>query len=545
MILLFGYRVNEKRLEEVVVVDFLPRLKKLKFQPNNDRPVSRSLPCFMMGLALPRVDFKDTYSNIFGMAKRVLRKPPSGNRAVKRRFRYFVRKWIRENLSPLRDPDFSFDPWIEQTSYPETRKEELRRCYEDFINHPWQLPKRVTRVKSFIKDEAYVEYKLPRWINSRSDEFKCLVGPAFSAIEHQLFLRKEFIKYVPVPDRPAFINEHLHRDGFDYFATDFSSFESHFTSEMMFMCEMQLYRYMLSSTLRGVKIHALIQQVLASKAYKLGNDEVVATIKGKRMSGEMCTSLGNGFSNLMLILFACEESLGTAPHGVVVEGDDGLFTVSKDSGISAKTFEDIGFRVKIEKHRSVQTASFCGNIYDYMDQVVLTDPRKVLVNFGWTKREDVKASKSRLALLSRAKGYSIAHQYRGSPILGSFANYILRATRQVDIKLRKQLSVNDKSFSYWDRQKVTEAMEADCTYKPPSMRSREIIAQTYKISIGDQLSLERFFDNLKTLQPIDHEVIRNWDVAFPNWSEYYDTYGLYHNEYRCRKNPALAFAYLQ
>jgi len=402
-------------------------------------------------------------------------------------------------------------------------------------------------VKSFIKDEAYPEYKLPRWINSRSDVFKCIVGPAFSAIEHEVFKKPEFIKYIPVPERPNYLNELLHKDGYEYFATDFTSFESHFTTEVMLMVEMQLYKYMLSGTPDGRRIYKIIQNVLADKAYVLGNREIDASVHGKRMSGEMCTSLGNGFSNLMLILFAC-ETCGTTPKGVIVEGDDGLFTVPVGSGVSAKTFEDLGFRVKIEKHRSIQTASFCGNIYDYMDQVVLTDPRKVLVNFGWTKRTDVKATDRRLEMLCRAKGYSMAHQYRGCPIIGSFADYVLRTTVKAHSNLLKQVKVGDKSTSWWERASLLQALNSDVSYREPTMRSRELIADTFRISIADQKTLEVYFKGCNVAGPISHPLIRVWDVAFPAWSEFFDNYSsAFHDAapVRERRSPAQALKYLR
>jgi len=74
---LYGYRVNEVGLEEVVIVDFLPKISRTakRLLPCDARPVSRSLPAFIVGLALPRVDFTDMYSNIFGLSKRVLRSP--------------------------------------------------------------------------------------------------------------------------------------------------------------------------------------------------------------------------------------------------------------------------------------------------------------------------------------------------------------------------------------------------------------------------------------------------------------------------------------
>ena len=126
------------------------------------------------------------------------------------------------------------------------------------------------------------------------------------------------------------------------------------------------------------------------KRFKLG-------IQATRMSGEMCTSLGNGFSNLMLMLFACHR-IGSKCTGVV-EGDDGFFVCSPRAPTS-KEFKEIGFTIKMERHDSLTTASFCGIVFDTIDKINVTDPMEVLIGFGWSKTPYVGARPARKMELS-------------------------------------------------------------------------------------------------------------------------------------------------
>jgi len=528
-------------------VDFKPKLAKSK-KLIADSAVSRSLPIYIFGFALPRVDFRDIYSNVFGISKRVLRSPPKGNRQVKREFRKFVHYWIKDHLKPLRDADYDFEFWLAQTNYTNSRKDELRHVRDEYFKTDVRLDPYIRRVKSFIKDESYVEYKMPRFINSRSDLFKCLTGPYFKAIEQVLFKRPEFIKYVPVMERPKYLMDNIYKAGHQYYSTDFSSFESHFTTEMQQACEMQLYKYMLSGTTEGRRAYELIRYALSDEPFVLKGGGVTVELSGKRMSGEMCTSLGNGFSNLMLILFAAKYA-DTHIHGVVVEGDDGLFSVPFNSGITTQTFVDLGFRCKIDLCSDIQTASFCGNVFDEYDLVNVTDPREVLVDFGWTKRTDVKASSIRLEMLSRAKAYSMAHQYRGCPVIGSFACYVLRATRRAHTKLLKVIgNVNDKSFTLYERDQLVEAIKANVSYQEPGYATRKLVSRLYNLAIDEQLELERFFNQMNKPMVLDHPLIRCWDMAYPVWREYFETYGQVSTQEdimcRQRRDPKLALTFI-
>lgn len=419
---------------------------------NSDiRPVVQSsLGCHYVGAALPKPDISDPVTAEAGVRKRFCFQPPRPSRRVLKRLRAFVRTWCRKHLTPLApDSDVSVESWLDQTDYPAWRKQELKAKWDE-VKDIWDDPDNFT-CKSFIKDETYGEYKHARGINSRSDEFKCAVGPIFRLIEKEVFKLDWFVKKVPVSERPAYIKKRLMRVGAKYYATDYSAFESLFTRELMEACEFELYRYMVRGLPDAVNFIALVESVLGGLnrcEYKHFWVELAAT----RMSGEMCTSLGNGFSNLMFMLFVCQQ-VGAHDEIGVVEGDDGLFTMWGTSPTEAD-FARLGLVIKLQEHSDLCSASFCGIIFDPEDCINVTDPREVLCSFGWTVRQYHGCRPGLKKVLLRCKALSYAHQYPGCPVIAALARYGLRVTRSVDIRgfLEK-----DRTLSWWERTQLRDA----------------------------------------------------------------------------------------
>lgn len=493
-----------------------------------DKPVTSSLPIFLEGIAMPRPDPIDPYSIYLGMCKRVLPVPPGqyplppGARQLRREFRLFVNKWLRKNLTPIKPTELmNFDEWLDAAPYPKSRKDQLRAVHDRLnkirIDIASSDPS-ITKVKSFIKDESYETWKFPRWINSRSDEWKVLFGPIVKTIEKVIYKLKYFIKNVPVRDRPQFLMDHIYVLGKMYAATDFTSFESHFTSDWKKSCERQLYHYMTSRL--DPSIMEAYDRALVDGFYTISNPIVGAKVRALRMSGEMDTSMANGFSNLMIISFALYKN-GMDYDRIIVEGDDSLFTIN--SKIDINLFSRLGFRIKLEYHYDIHTASFCGNVFDPGDLVVVTDPRPALADFGWTKKCDVNSSHKRRHVLLRAKAYSLLYQYGGTPILTNFALYVLRVTRRYDTALQKFVS-SDRTITEWDRNQLLEAIKFKGRYPSIGRNTRFLVKELYDIEIDEQISLEKYFDSLQQVQPIDHPVIERWGRQFPEWEQFYREY---------------------
>lgn len=517
-----GYRYGEVKqdpLKEIKQDAHItePRPVRLNMRPT----VGVSLGCHVVGAACPHPDPLDPNTTIAGVRKRFAIKPPKANPRTVRRLREFVRAWVRKNLTPIQaDADVTVENWLSHTEYPAWRKKEL--CVQwDGVQSIWDPDKaqRYFRCSSFMKDESYPTYKHARAINSRSDEFKCAVGPIFKLLEEQVYKHPSFIKHVPVADRPAYIMAMLHREGAKYFATDYTAFESLFVEELMDACEFELYSYMTSFLPDGNDFMRLVREVLGGENLCVFKDFRVS-LRATRMSGEMCTSLGNGFSNLMFMLFTAAEAGCTEVVGVV-EGDDGLFTMV-GAPPTSEDFAKLGLVIKAEVHDTISTASFCGIVFDPEDRVNVTDPSKVLANFGWTQRLHNRSRPYKLRVLLRCKALSYAYQYPGCPIIQELAHTGLRLTSEIT---KKQVlkTMNQKGMDSYLREKVSAAVErGNIPCQPPPWNTRLLVERLYGYTVEQQLHIEAYLRSIEQLRPLDDPVLI---AKLPLvWGDYFTRY---------------------
>lgn len=501
----YGYRCTEIKLPKI---ELMKKSAKItlhmpawrEFDEHAQKKVMRvSLGCHVLGAVNPVPDLSHPYTSLHGIQKRFLRDPPKADRKLVRKFKKFVKRWVSANLPALSpDTDFGIDKWLEDAPYPLWRKEQLKRKF-DAMDNEWD--KAFELVKSFIKDECYPSFKHSRGINSRTDEFKCLVGPIFKAIEKVLFDPKicpYFIKKIPVCDRPDYIIELLSRPGAFYFASDYTAFESLFTRDVMTSCEFILYDHMLRHTPEHKAFMKRCHEVLAGNnvcQYKWFTARCEAT----RMSGEMNTSLGNGFSNLMFMLFMCEQKGCTNVKGVI-EGDDGLFTM-EGTPPTQDDFAKLGLNIKLEIHEELNTASFCGLIFDLEDRKNVTNPIEAMLDFGLTTAEyNDSGDRAKLEML-KGKSISLGYSYAGCPVLSALARYGMRVTRGVRIGSY----LNSQKISQWEREQLLEAIEHrfDFMTVEVKMNTRFLVEQQFGLCVEKQMEIEKYLDSLTSLQPLN------------------------------------------
>jgi len=420
--------------------------------------------CAVPGYAPLHMDTNDPFTIECAFKKRLLRDIPKADRAVLARFKSFVRDYVKTHI-PRVEP-LAFEEWLSSTTYNEERKSQLRHAYDELRGG---LPsrKQASHIDTFVKSEFYTTWKHARMINSRSDAFKVWSGPRFKAIENAVYHTvPEFIKHVPVPERPALIAA-MRKTGLRYFATDFTAFESHFTSEFLNICENALYRYCLQSDVDA----EFLCQAIAGKNRMSTRTGVTAEVTGRRMSGDMCTSLGNGFTNLMLAKFIASEKGGSISG--FVEGDDGLFAT--DVNLTAEDYAALGFTIKIEEIQDPCTALFCGMVFADSGEIV-KDPRKFVMGFGWTQ-SFTSAGPRIMDELLRAKALSSVYETPQCPVIGAFARHALNVTKHVSPRF-----VDDGYH-------VPHDVKSIPAFKP-SPDTRLLFESLYGISVPTQLLIE-------------------------------------------------------
>lgn len=400
-----------------------------------------------------------------GFRQRLLRKVPESDPALLAEFAAFVKSYLAKNVRVARK--LSFEDWLSSTSYTEARKCELR---VEFLHLRGGRPtkRQASHIDTFVKTEDYPDFKWCRMINSRSDAFKVFSGPLFKAVEEVVYELPEFIKHYPVRERPALIRA-LRQAGVRYYMTDFKAFESHFVRAVMDICECALYRHCLS----WCKDAEFLCQTLMGTNRMRTRSGVSAQVEARRMSGDMCTSLGNGFTNLMLAKFLAHRQ-GKELRGFV-EGDDGLFAT--EASLTIEDYDHLGFTMsKLEEIPDPCEGSFCGMVFADSGQII-RDPIKFCQSFGWTS-SFVSAGTAIMEQLLRAKALSCAYETPHCPIVGAMARAALHETRGVTPRF-----VQD---GYHERPHDEHGVE-DFS---PSDDTRALFAKLYGITPELQIEIE-------------------------------------------------------
>jgi len=415
------------------------------------------------GFAPISMDTGDPETVANGFKQRICRDVPTPNDARLAELKRFVAAWLKENLPVVEV--WPFEKWLESTSYNEARKEELRRAHAS-LRGGSPTKHDCSKLNSFVKAEGYDAYKWPRLINSRSDKFKVWAGPAIKAVEEVVYRVPEFVKHTPVPERAAKV-KNMKQAGLRYFQTDFTAFESHFDPDVMDALELQLYRHCLGNW-AGTRLYC---KTMSGLNHMRVRKSVTAVKTARRMSGDMCTSLGNGFSNLMLAKFIAARRGGNL-NGFV-EGDDGIFAT--DFELKASDYEELGFTIKCVEVSDPCRASFCGMVFAESGQI-LRDPRHFLANFGWTTSY-IHAGPKIMKELLKAKALSAAYETPCCPIVTAVVSLALAKTERADPR-----------FQY---DGYHSAVCESARPGSPTPDTRELFAQLYGIQAPVQEEIER------------------------------------------------------
>ena len=498
---MLGYRVGEVpskaigKTKDITITRRYLNLTRVAYM--------RCLGMWVSGMCLPTPDRNDEVTLVHGLKCRIGRTHGDVDKKMLRALRSFVRLWIRRNLTPLTDSEIlTFDEWIEGTLYPEWRKEELREVY---YNHFDEFPRgKYKKMKCFNKAEQYSEYKPIRGIFSRHDYYKCWIGPLMKSIEIKIYEHPSFIKHVPVSERPRYVFDRLHLG--KIIATDYSAFESSFTPEIMRAVECQLYQYMVPQ--QSAKIRRFCDDITGVNTCEFKGCRL--KVQACRMSGEMNTSLGNGFTNLMIMLFLCNR-LGSKVDGVV-EGDDGLFSVQGQIPKS-DNYAALGFSIKLEEVNELSEASFCGFVADPIELENVRDPVKTFVKLGWTLSPRRNGKSRVLKGLLRAKAFSLLHELPHCPILTKLALRVIDLTEGI-----KALY----DFDWWEEQLKSFPLVTDGRV---GIRTRLLVERKYGLSVSNQLECENDLDSwsLGELPDSFTKAAMNHPDS-SNWIDYFQRY---------------------
>lgn len=446
-----------------------------------------TLPWYYDGACELKPDDNDLASIIDGAKHRVGGRVPPIDRRILRRFKRYTALWIRANLKPLDGlTTIDLESWLESTNYPESRKEQLRKCYT-IENEKFVRPK-FEELKSFIKDEFYQEPKAFRTINSRDDYYKCILGPWIHAIEKEVFKHEDFIKTIPVADRARAVHN-KYQEGMHIATTDCTAWEASMGRDIMKAVEFELFKVM-SKYIPGHKefLDCYYKLVFQNK---LKFNGLVVTVISRRMSGEMSTSVGNGFTNLMMLRFTCYIYGITA--FIFVEGDDGI--VFSDKPLPEDIFRGLGFIIKLERHNDIRKAKFCSLLFDNEFNLV-RDPIHSILRLGWTSQLYVNSGRRVHMNLLRLKAISLKCEVPNAPILGVLADRILELTKAYSRGLSSFLRT--AKVSLYERERYDTAIKNKVWGQRSKVTSdaRLLVEEEFGIHWESQLMIEESINKM-------------------------------------------------
>lgn len=390
----------------------------------------------------------DVAHYVAGMIKRILPNYPVDENLFA--LFYDHAKSIIDHIEPIKHIDFlSHDAmdeyWLNATSkYNLKQKQHFHDLLDEYVS---QGPKSdFFGCNSFIKNELYNDVKFARLINSRSDTFKAIIAPYTKLIEERIFVDtfpNNFIKH----HDPEWVSQrliNLLNNNKQIYETDYSSFESSF-GETILQVEHHFLHHMLRN---NPEILPIIQKIYEKKNILTSRLGITTTVKGTRMSGEMWTSLCNGFMNYLLVTFVAARS--NISCDFIVEGDDCAVAFS---GIpNYDVVERLGFRLKLNTAQHVNDISFCG-IKVRSDGKPIVDIMWTLHNLAYSRRREIVDQKETRKFKFKEHLacvlLSAYYRCRYTPVLNKlFYEYI----KKIDISL----DMCKYYLNYWQFSKVCE-----------------------------------------------------------------------------------------
>lgn len=594
---MYGYDVRRDPVSEAKEINPNAEVKHLVGHPVDARPVACSLFCPILGAVPPMPDTKSASNAIAGAKKRFIRALPSVEPEVLESIGWFVDHHILPHINhEIIGVKEEFDSPISllaSSHYSDSRKAQLLR---EFLESPSEIANeggasvnvqwyKHLKNKSFIKTEHYTgdihsdEYKAARLINSRSDAFKVAFAPYFKHIENVLYHSKlgqrfcPFVKGVSREYVPEYIQSNLGGLPGRYVGSDHTAFEAHMIPEIMRVIELKVYKYILSSVPGGDIAFRVIEAALAGRNecnLKMGNDTVTVRVDGVRMSGDLCTSVGNGITNYVIAKYVPWAVSGKMqdPHQIVegcVEGDDGIFRMMVEPP-TVEQFIKCGFEVKLTEAQTVGRVGFLKMFwnefqsegsYENIHQVeaihgFILNPAEVLSKIGWTSSNRRNTGHFSLVQLRLAKAMSLYLESVGCPIIHKFAianlKYALSSHDDYLAQHPRAKCITDKHKCQFAQMLATQHIYpsipqllvkaaycevSDRLFRTDwrnveeveiSIEDRNLMAEIFGVTVADQFKLETHFTTQWKGNVMSDLILNILCADYPLWQRYFDAY---------------------
>jgi len=461
------------------------------------KPV-RGICSFGVGMCLPHptLNTHDSLATSF-IGRTQSFKPIVCPKELKKCKKFVIRKILPRVRSLKESELMTMEDYFKCIS-PE-KAAEYSEAWEQFkSSSPKKQEKLLNKInvhKIFIKSEVYEKVTDPRAIYNPSSLAKAIYGWLFKHVEKIVFdinIFPEFIKKVPIADRPDYIKEILGQAQM-YLETDFTSFESSITREWMENVEFLIYKKVFAQCSDPLRIGIDRLLGLLSGMVPILAATFRAISNATRMSGEMNTSLGNGLTNLIVMSYVFHKS--KIPFKGVFEGDDALISCSQLPNMGL--FEKLGFKVTFEFARTIGELSFCGMKFHEKTMQTIREFKKSIINMSLITPQYMNGSLNTVRKLCILKALSYLFENPNCPMVSPYAQAMLHNYKFNPFTLRSL--VNRMKIDIWLKERYMNAINSIASIGMESFlkmicsiqyETRVQFAETFNVPIETQLLFE-------------------------------------------------------
>lgn len=410
-----------------------------------------------------------------------------GQSDLRKEYFSWSKKWIEENFTPL-EAGYTFESaleaWLAHSErYTLKTKDKLRKIQKLILSGRYESklhgkgdPLGLKTVKIFIKNENYPEVKEPRIISPCSEELKALIGGFFHVLEEHLIHSTPF--FVKTLNRGKIIKKInlLASRHSCFMGSDFSSFEGSQDIEIQINFEREFFRYMFQSYPEVTKYI----DMLYTGRNLYYRDTYLGTIYGKRMSGDMHTSIGNSILNASLWNFCAYKT--SSDLELLVEGDDAF--LCSDEPLDVNIIRELGFDCKLEGPSTNPdditflsmfrtNGKLFGNVPKILDKIGVVKS-SYMASLCRSNRKD-----KTLRDYAFTKAYCFFVMFQGTPIVEACCRKIMK---EIDGHIDMTLMPDYFSIKFGDLKPIA--------YVPIYDEVRKAVAEKFGISVQLQLELE-------------------------------------------------------
>jgi len=388
--------------------------------------------------------------------------------------------------------------------YTGAKRARYQRAHENLLKQGKLVRKDQSRVKMFVKMEAYKfddekPYPDCRAIQFRSFEYTLQLASIIRRAEHKMYLSHDIPgfgqgRHFGKNLCPRSLARELRKaydsiPGCRIVLLDVTRFDAHVSKPLMRRVEHVFWEKACD--------HPQLKEMLKWKldnegSARSGEDQVRYRVRGGRMSGDADTGASNCVQ-VACALASMAKLAGLKRFAMNVNGDDSVFLYEGDlsDDFIIKHFDQLGMEVKIEgRPDSFEEIDYCQArpVRVEGDWVMIRNPSKVMTKVGLTHKMQGVSNYLKRVYTTCLGELSLA---RGIPVIQPYLERLLFLTLSQMNKRSSKRPILNQAIS--DSYRLSGWLPADWKSGrtiPISVETRTSFAKAFGIPVAHQIQLE-------------------------------------------------------